>query len=219
MQDFLFTNGPAFSAATASQFLSSLKLVAKTTDKVEWAKLALSSLARGAESVLETVGSQSPTLMVLGGYRPTNPAGDRYFSQTPFRFGDYVAKFSLVPSSANLLAMHDVKLDLSGGPDGIRTAMNDAFAEAGGSWELKAQLLMDVETMPVEDSSVPWPENQSPYITIARIDVLPQPAWNDGRSAAVDDEMAFSPWNGLAAHQPLGSINRVRQSSTRSHHQ
>jgi hypothetical protein len=28
---------------------------------------------------------------------------------------------------------------------------------------------------------------------------------------AIDDGMAFSPWHGITAHQPLGSIMRVRK--------
>ena len=28
---------------------------------------------------------------------------------------------------------------------------------------------------------------------------------------AIDDGMSFSPWHGLAAHRPLGSIMRVRK--------
>jgi hypothetical protein len=32
-----------------------------------------------------------------------------------------------------------------------------------------------------------------------------------GSRAAVDDGMSFSPWHGIAAHRPLGSIMRVRK--------
>jgi hypothetical protein len=27
-----------------------------------------------------------------------------------------------------------------------------------------------------------------------------------------EDELSFSPWHGLAAHQPLGAVNRARKS-------
>ena len=46
---------------------------------------------------------------------------------------------------------------------------------------------------------------------MATIRVQPQTAWSEARSAAVDDGMSFSPWHGLAAHRPLGSIMRVRK--------
>jgi hypothetical protein len=35
----------------------------------------------------------------------------------------------------------------------------------------------------------------------------------ESRSAAIDDGFSFSPWHGLAAHRPLGSIMRVRKAS------
>jgi hypothetical protein len=64
--------------------------------------------------------------------------------------------------------------------------------------------------MPVESVEA-WDEEKSPFVTVARITVQPQPAWTEERSEAVDDGMHFSPWNGIAAHQPLGSIMRLRK--------
>ena len=46
---------------------------------------------------------------------------------------------------------------------------------------------------------------------MARIAVPPQEGWSPTRSAAVDDGLAFSPWHGLSAHRPLGSIMRMRR--------
>ena len=67
--------------------------------------------------------------------------------------------------------------------------------------------------MPIEDASVPWPEAASPYVAVARITAMPQIAWSQARSAAVDDGMAFSPWHGVAAHRPIGSVMRVRKAA------
>lgn len=71
------------------------------------------------------------------------------------------------------------------------------------------QLLTDVEAMPLEDPSVEWPEQLSPYVTVATLRTEPQSAWNEDPARVVDD-LAFSPWHGLQAHRPLGAINRVR---------
>lgn len=62
-----------------------------------------------------------------------------------------------------------------------------------------------------EDASAQWPEKDSPYITVARIEVDPQPAWTEARAREVDDSMAFSPWHGLAAHRPIGGVMRSRK--------
>ena len=64
--------------------------------------------------------------------------------------------------------------------------------------------------MPVEGVDA-WDEDKSPFITIAHIVAEPQPAWNEDRVQRIDDGMKFSPWNGVAGHQPLGSIMRLRK--------
>jgi hypothetical protein len=79
------------------------------------------------------------------------------------------------------------------------------------SVELRAQLCTDLSSMPVEDASVRWPEDQSPYVTVARISAPAQDAWSDEKIKRIDDGMSFSPWHGIAAHQPLGSIMRARR--------
>ncbi len=67
--------------------------------------------------------------------------------------------------------------------------------------------------MPIEDASVQWPEDESPYVTVARIRVAPQTSWNAQREKGIDDGMAFSPWHGVAAHRPLGGVMRARKMS------
>src|SRR5450432_2342162 len=58
-QDFVLVNGPTFSAPGAKKFLSSLKLLAYTTDKVPTLKKALSAVFRATEKTLEAVGGGS----------------------------------------------------------------------------------------------------------------------------------------------------------------
>jgi hypothetical protein len=41
--------------------------------------------------------------------------------------------------------------------------------------------------------------------------VKPHLAWSIQKSEIIDDGMSFSPWHGIAAHQPLGSIMRKRK--------
>jgi hypothetical protein len=212
-QDFLMVNGPAFAAPKASKFLGNLKLLAKTTDKAEWAKKALSTVLQGIERGLEAVGTKSTLISTLGGHPMTNPFGDTYFSQTPFKYGSYVAKFSLAPVSPNLMALTGAKINLAGRRDGLREEMMHLFAHQGATWEFRVQLLRDLDKMPVEDSSVEWSTEISPFVAVATFTVEPQQTWSEARSMVGDDQLAFSPWHGIAAHRPLGSINRVRKAS------
>ncbi len=210
-QDFVMVNGPVFGAPTGKAFLKNLKLLAATTDKAEGAKKVLSTVLQGVESLVEAFGGKSATLIQLGGHPETNPLGETYYTQAPHLYGDYIAKLGLFPVSPELTALTDAKVDLSGKPDGLREAAIAFFQTHGGIWELRAQLCTDIETMPVEDSTVPWPEEKSPYVMVARVTVQPQDAWSEAKSKAFDDGLSFSPWHGIAAHRPLGSIMRLRK--------
>jgi hypothetical protein len=210
-QDFLLVNGPAFMAPNAKKFMGSLKLLASTTDRMPQLKRAFSALLRGTESVVEAAGGESGTLKGMGGHPMTHPLGETFFSQVPFLYGPYIAKWSVAPVTPALLALKDAPVDLADKPDGLREAMAAFFATQGAEWALRVQLCTDIEKMPVEDAAVVWPEEDSPFVVVARIVVAPQTAWSPALAAELDDGLAFSPWHGLAAHRPLGSINRVRR--------
>lgn len=205
-QDFVMVNGPAFNAPNAKKFLGSLKLLAATTDKAE----GLKKVASAAFQAVEAFGGKSATLTSLGGQRETNILGETFYTQVPLLWGPYMAKAAVAPISPELMALTDVPIELDGKPNGIREAVVDFFHRNGGKWELRVQLCTDLEAMPVEDASVEWPEDRSPYVAVARITVPPQDAWTEAKSAAVDDGLAFSPWHGLAAHRPIGSIMRAQ---------
>jgi len=210
-QDFVMVNAPGFIAATPKDFLRSLKLLAKTTDKAPRAKQALSATLRGAETALEALGGESKMLKSMGGHPTTHILGETFYSVVPLLYGPYFAKLNIVPVSPELTALTDQKVDLKNNPDGLREAVIQHFAKHGGIWEMRVQLATDIDKMPIEDATVIWPEALSPYVTVARIEVPAQPAWTEARAAVVDDDMSFSPWHGLAAHRPLGGIMRSRK--------
>lgn len=210
-QDFLMVNGPVFNAPTAKKFLRSLKLLAATTDKAPNAKKLLSGALRALEAVVEKAGVESATLKALGGHPATHPLGETYFTQVPMLLGPYMAKMSLAPVVPELRALTDRRVDLSQSSHALRDVVGKHIALHGGTWELRAQLCVDLQRMPIEDASIEWPEELSPYVAVARISVKPQLSWDEASSPAEDDELAFSPWRGLQAHRPIGSIMRVRR--------
>lgn len=210
-QDFVLVNGPSFQNANAKKFAANLKLLAATTDKAEGAKQVLSAALRGLEKVVEAVGGKSATLTALGGHPETHPLGETYYSQVPVLFGDYFGKICVRPVSASLKALTDAPVDLSNRPDGLRDVVADYFDGRGAEWELCVQLCTDIDKMPIEDASVVWDEKLSPYVPVARLVVTPQPSYDTARAAAIDEGLSFSPWHGVAAHRPLGSVMRLRR--------
>jgi hypothetical protein len=211
-QDLLLINGPAFGAPNPRKFLSVLKLVAKTTDRGEGLKKALSAVMRQVQKVIVAItGEPNGTVATLGGQPETHILGETFYSQVPMRFGDFIAKISVAPLSPELTALTQAPLNVNGVPNGLREAVVAFFSKNDGVWEVRAQLCTDLEKMPIENAAVVWPEVISAFRPIARITVKPQLAWSDARSAAVDDGMSFAPWHGLAAHRPLGGVMRVRK--------
>nr|WP_284507261.1 catalase family protein [Caballeronia sp. ATUFL_M2_KS44] len=210
-QDFVMINAPAFTAPTPKAFLKNLKLLAKTTDRAPTGKKVLSAVLRGAEKVVEAVGGESATLKSLGGHPETHILGETFYTCVPVLYGRYFAKLSIVPISPELTALTDAPLDVNGHPDALRDAVNAFFASNAAEWEVRVQLATDIDKMPVEDASVQWPEDESPYVAVARLRANRQPAWTDDRSRSIDDGLLFSPWNGIAEHRPLGGVMRSRK--------
>ncbi|MBC7704419.1 MAG: catalase family protein [Rhodoferax sp.] len=212
-QDFVMINGPVFGSAGAKKFLGSFKLLASTTDKAPALKKVLSTVLQGAEKAVEALGGESAMLKALGGHPETHVLGETYFTQVPVLYGKYMAKLSLAPVSTALRELKGAPVDLKDRPNGLREAVIAFFDSTAAEWELRVQLCTDLEKMPIEDASVEWPQDLSPYVAVARISAQPQNAWSEARAAAVDDGMAFNPWHGVSAHRPLGSIMRVRKAA------
>jgi hypothetical protein len=210
-QDFVMVNGPVFLTKTAGQFLANLKLLAKTTDRLEGTKKAMSAVLRGVNTALEAVGIESPKLQGLGGAPNVDPLGETYYSVTPFRYGDYIAKFSVAPVAPALLALKGSEIDAATDPDAIRAQVRQEMAGIDGAWEIRVQLCRDLDKQPIEDSTVQWKETETPFQRVGTIRVPPQDSWAAAQVEAVDERMRFSVWTGLAAHRPLGNINRARR--------
>lgn len=210
-QDFILVNGPIFGAPDTAKFLTNLKLLAKTTDKVEGVKKALSAVLQPVNAAIEAVGLASPTIQQLGGAPPVHPLGETYFSQTAYRYGNYIAKWGLFPVSSGLTKLTGGHVATSGRPDALREAVNEELIEHGGTWELRVQLCRDLEKQPVEDATVEWQADDSPFQTVATLEIPPQLAWTPMASIKTDDALSYNVWHGLAAHRPLGNINRARK--------
>ncbi len=210
-QDFVLVNGPVFQAKTTDKFLGNLKLLAATTDRLEGTKKAMSSVLRGVSGALKTVGVESPKMQSLGGAANVDPLGETYFSVTPFRYGDYIAKFSMAPVSGDLRSLTKTEIDATDRPDAIRETVQSEMQAIDGIWELRVQLCRDLQKHPIEDPTMEWKEDDSPFQTVATIRVGPRDSWDAAQVHEVDEGMRFSPWIGLAAHRPLGNINRARK--------
>jgi catalase len=212
-QDFVMVNGPVFQAKTSKKFLGSLKMLAKTTDRMEGTKEVLSDVLQGVNTVLQAVGISSSTVQSMGGAPNSDPLGETYYSVTPFRYGDYIAKFSVRPVSKDLTELTGKEIDTKDQPDAIRDTVQAEMRHLTGEWEFCVQLCRDLEKQPVEDPTTQWDEDDAPFVPVAILRAGPQDSWSADKVQKVNEEMRFSGWTGIPAHEPLGNINRARKAT------
>ena len=208
-QDFVLATGTTFPSGTASGFLSDAKKIGSATSAPEGFKSAVSSAARNFNKVLHAFGTQLPKADFFG-HPFSHPLSEPYFSQAPVRYGDYVAKLGAFPATTAQDGLKDWRLDPKQDEDGFRHASVAFFGEHDVVFELRAQLWSNEETQPIEDASVDWSTNDSPYVTVATIRLPRQDAYSAARQRYFDEVMTFRPAHSLAAHRPLGSVMRAR---------
>lgn len=212
-QDFLMVSAPTIPFGNVKAYLDAqhtLELLETVPDTLQEAGAAL---ARGAKSVMDAVGGHTPAAVDALATPNDHILGLTFHSMAAIRFGDHVAKVSVGPRSPEVKALTGVSLGYDAAYSAQRDAVVAFFQRQGAEFELRAQLCTDLATMPVEDASVLWPEAASPHQRVARIVVPPQDAYSPARRVFGDDVLSFNPWQGIAAHRPLGSIMRSRRNA------
>jgi hypothetical protein len=209
-QDFLMVNFPALAFGTLPKYKRMLGLLEANAGAPDTFQRLVAGTAHGAKQVLESLGG-TPGATLDGLARDNHhPLGETYHTQAALRYGDHIAKLSLSPASADVRALHGRNID-DIGYAGMREAISAHFAHTGAEYTLSVQLCADLERMPVEDAAIAWPEELSPHRPVATLRFAPQSTAHPARQVYGDDSLSFNPWNGVAAHQPLGAIMRVRR--------
>jgi hypothetical protein len=138
-----------------------------------------------------------------------NPLGQRYWSCTPYLLGEGQAMmFSFIPKT-------EVYKKIPGLPFGavpfnyLRDNLITTLKEKDVEFDMVVQLQTDPHLMPIEDSSVAWPEKLSPFVPVATVHI---PKQNYDHDAVADfaKRLKMNPWHRIADHRPLGNLNRAR---------
>lgn len=139
-----------------------------------------------------------------------NPLGQRHYSNTPYLLGEGQAMmYSYLPKT-------EVYKKIPGIPFGrvpfnyLRDNMVKTLAEKDVEFDFLIQLQTDPYRMPIEDASVRWPEELSPFIPAARIHI-PKQKFDYPAQFEFAKRLRINPWQGLKEHRPLGNQNRARR--------
>ncbi len=208
-QDFVLDTGKEFLTSGPKAFLQAFKPNAEIAPKLsDDVKGIVSDLSRVTNSMLNMFGANSEKLDFYGHIKK-HPLGESYYSQTPFRYGNYIAKLGVVPATGKLAALFEQDFDPQT-PDALREAVVAYFKSNDAEFDVVVQLNTDLEKMPIEDAKAKWSEEESPYQVVARLVIPVQDAFDPARADIVDGNFSFSPAHSLIAHRPLGGINRAR---------
>lgn len=200
-QDFLFIHTPATPVTGPDEFL---KLVRAVKD----------GPVRALPRLIGTFGlGRAFTLIRRIAAMPVvkSMAETRFFTAAPLRFGPHAAKLDLVPV--------DVPPSSSprAGKDSLRDDLATRLRLAPLTMAVRVQLFRDETTTPIEDSSVVWPESQTPFIELARL-VIPRQDIDSAPGRRIEEyvqSLSFDPWHAIEDLRPLGAMMRARSHAYR----
>jgi hypothetical protein len=194
IQDLFLTAPDYFSQGRpgAHRFFTDFLTGKGTLEKEEWA---------WAELIAFLKLSQIPRVNLLL---------SAYWTMGSVRHGDYVAKVRITPDRDSADRVVQRNLDPAAAEEVVRPALAAELQARPYTFHIQVQLSTDLERMPVEDTTVEWPEALSPYVTVATLRI-PQQDISSADNLEKMDALSFTPWRVTAEHAPLGNIMRARK--------
>jgi hypothetical protein len=139
-----------------------------------------------------------------------NPLLSTFWTMGAVRHGDYVAKVRVAPAAENAAHVIHRDLDITSAPDVFGPTLVDELQARAFAFDLQVQLCTDLNTMPVNDLTVEWPEKLSSFVTVGRVHV-PRQDISGPKNFEKGDALAFNQWRVTSEHRPLGEIMNVRR--------
>ena len=133
----------------------------------------------------------------------SDPLVFRYWSMTPAKLGPRAAKFRAQPCAGAVASKGQ-------GSNFLSDAMENHLSEREGCFEFAVQFQNDEKLMPVEDPSVEWNEEMSPFIPVAKV-TFPVQSFSSAAQNDFCEDLSFTPWHSLVEHRPLGNLSRARK--------
>jgi hypothetical protein len=137
---------------------------------------------------------------------PRSPLDPQYHSLSAYKLGpDLSVKYSAKPC-----ASPGGKGGTKSGDNFLREALKSDLAAGNGCFDLLVQPQVAGKNMPVEDTTIEWREEDSPFVKVARV-TIPKQAFDTPEQNAFCEDLSFTPWHSLPEHRPLGAMNRLRK--------
>lgn len=223
-QDFLMINTPEFAFRNSRDYL-------RLTKAVHASKLALDptkyfdpahDLPQDPNQAKDVIDGIKASGRVIGGPQGIksktvrNPLQVQYFGAAPFLFGTGRAmKFSAQPCGGETPQEAFTEIEKTTLPkDYLRAALTETVKKGTDvcfDFMIQVRGKEDVDALKIDDATTQWPDELANYEPVARITVKAPQRPDTPEATAYCEALSFTPWHSLKEHQPLGSINRLRQ--------
>ena len=135
---------------------------------------------------------------------PDSLLNTQFYSVSAFKLGPQLnVKYSARPCKKARAANVD-----RSDPNFLRKEMVKRLAAGNACFDFLVQLQVPGKNMPVEDTTVEWSTDDSPFIPVARLDIASQQF--EGNNDLCEG-LSFNPWHSLPEHRPIGVMNRIRK--------
>ncbi|KAK5687746.1 hypothetical protein LTS10_001886 [Elasticomyces elasticus] len=200
-QDFMFNNAPLLELTDLPKTVEIFKIREQHFRDPDGLKSAISK-RKDKDLQLAPAGLPNHHFMAYTMY-----------SQSAYRYGDYVAKYAMFPTEKLQQELAEkVKVNEESDPEQHSLWLREYFNEHDAEFDFRIQVCEDINEQSVEDCSKPWDEEKYPFETVAKVTLMKgQDVFEAKRRAFWDDHMKLNVWYGLEAHRPLGSVNRLRK--------
>lgn len=200
VQDFLMSNAQASHARDANQFMVAATAMAGGRRITALPRLVRKLGRREGIRIIKTLRHEAS--------RPvTSVATESFWSRAPYAVGTYAVKFKFEPLAAPTGG------GKPGGDDALRRDIVERLRRGDVGYRLRVLHYRDEASTPIEDGTVPWPENDTPPEILAEV-VLPRQDLTSGDGPEGErrlDALRFSPWNTTEGIRPIGGLNRARR--------
>ena len=185
--DFTMTNVPTFGTKNSTDFMEFAK-AAHDGNKGPFLLKHPIALQRLAGSVTRKIGDL---------------ALESFWSGGASRIGPKTMKFRVAPCDGRKQFSPTRKVT----ENYYRESLQEHLNSESVCYDFYVQMQLDPYKQPIENPQEFWKESETPSILMAKVTFDKQDlAKND----ALCERITFHPWNTIAAHQPLGEVNRAR---------
>jgi hypothetical protein len=160
--------------------------------------------------LLFTLGLRTFTIMpaLIKAVKPpvASLAEKRFYSALPILCGPYAVRFAwlpIAPPAEGTLT----------GPNYLADDLAARLKKGAVEYALELQFFVDEKRTPIEDGSIDWPIEISPYVRVGKLVIPRQDATSDHGKSLTErvDKLSFDPWHALVEHRPLGNMMRARK--------